>query len=391
MTDFLNTYEQLSSLNEDAKSDAGKRFWAAAKNNKIDEDSFCEAYEEELTQLGLDGIFWPHKREDGTIGLGKLKHRGVYGDIKKAKDANPNSYAVKACAKLWALQFVEGAKYNFEIREREEQQRKADELKRKEEEKKKLEQEKIEQQVQAYRDILPDALAAISPELTQEYLDANKITKDDIDVSSYKAWNNEDKIILLPTEVYMFSLTPKDGNILNWLIHMLNSEFEGGIKKAKKREEQEKAKSNNAIDVIGNNNGSYGSTRTVCTAILEGDSGALYCLGVNGSNPNISTDLSKDVTEINYLLQITESYKVIYTSVYHDNTFGGRGSSNDYYSWDSSKEALLKPILPKEGSYSDISMDSETRRVSKGDGKNLSLMDNIDTWVVRNCRHWSLD
>lgn len=100
MTNFLDTYAQLSSLNEDAKLDAGKRFWAAAKNNKIDENSFYEAYEEELNQLGLTSIFWPRKREDGTIGLGKLKHRGVYGEIKKAKDANPNSYAVKACAKL---------------------------------------------------------------------------------------------------------------------------------------------------------------------------------------------------------------------------------------------------------------------------------------------------
>lgn len=389
MTDFLNTYEQLSSLNEDAKSDAGKRFWAAAKNNQIDEDSFCEAYEEELKQLGLDGIFWPHKREDGTISLGKLKHRGVYGDIKKAKEANPNSYAIKACAKLWALQFVEGAKYNFEIREREEQQRRADELKRKEEEKKRLEQEKIEQQVQAYRDILPDALAAINSELTQEYLDTYKITKDDIDVSSYKAWNDEDKIIVLPSEVYMFSLTPKDGNILNWLIHMLNSEFEDGIKKAKKREEQEKAKSNNVIDVISANNNS--DKRTVCTAVLEGDSGALYYLGVNGGRINISDDLGTDVTDINYLLQITEPYKVIYTSVDSDSTFGGRGSSTEYYSWDSSKEALLKPIIPKEGSYSDISMDSETKRVSSGDGKNLSLMDNIDSWMIKDCRHWSLD
>lgn len=389
MTDFLNTYEQLSSLNEDAKSDAGKRFWAAAKNNQIDEDSFCDAYEEELKQLGLDGIFWPHKREDGTISLGKLKHRGVYGDIKKAKEANPNSYAVKACAKLWVLQFVEGAKYNFEIREKEAQQRKADELKRKEEEKKRLEQEKIEQQVQAYRDILPDALAAIDPKLTQEYLDAYKITKDDIDVSSYKAWKDEDKIIVLPSEAYMFSLTPKDGNILNWLIHMLNSEFEEGIKRAKKREEQEKYKSNNTIDVI-NKNG-YGSSRSVCTAILEGDSGTLYYLGVNGSYPNISTILGTEVTDIRYLLQITEPYKVIYTSVDSDSTFGGRGSSTEYYSWDSSKEALLKPIIPKEGSYSDISMDSETKRVSNGDGKNLSLMDNIDSWMIKDCRHWSLD
>jgi hypothetical protein len=36
-------------------------------------------------------------------------------------------------------------------------------------------------------------------------------------------------------------------------------------------------------------------------------------------------------------------------------------------------------------------MDSTTKRVFKGDGRNLSLMDNIDSWMVRDCRHWSLD
>lgn len=389
MTDFLNTYAQLSSLNEDAKSDAGKRFWAAAKNNKIDEDSFYEAYEEELKQLGLDVIFWPEKREDGTIGIGKLKHRGVYGEIKKAKEANPSSYAVKACAKLWVLQFVEGAEYQFDIREKEERQRKADELKRKEEEKKRLQQEKLEQQVQEYREMLPDALAAIKPEIVQEYLDAYKITKDDIDLTLFKTNNGEYKVALLPTELFNYHLGPReDVHIRTWLIQMLISEFNEGIREAKRREEQEKYKSNNAIDVIGAGNG---GSRTYCTAVLEGDSGALYYLSVKGGYPNISKTLGTEVTDIKYLLQITEPYKVIYTSVHCDSTFGGRGSSDDYYSWDSSKEALLKPILPKEGSYSDPSMDSTTKRVSNGDGRNLSLMDNIDSWMVRDCRHWSLD
>lgn len=381
MTNFINTYEQLSSLNEDAKSDAGKRFWAAAKNNKIDEESFYEAYEEELKQLDLDGIFWPHKREDGTFSLGKLKHRGVYGEIKKAKEANPNSYAVKACAKLWALQFVDGAEYTFEIREKEAQQRRADEFKRRE-------KERQERNLQKYRDILPDALAAIKPEIVQEYLDAYKITKDDIDVTLIKTNMGDERVVLLPTKIFTYTVNPKEVNPRTRLIHMLVSEFEEGVKRVEEREAREKAKSNNVIDIIGSSNGNL---RAVYNVILEGDSGTLYHLGVNGGRANISSVLGKDVTEINYLLQITEPYKVIYTSVSYDSTFGGRGSSNDYYSWDSSKEALLKPILPKEGSYSDPSMDSTTKRVSKGDGKNLSLMDNIDSWMIRDCRHWSLD
>lgn len=381
MTDFLNTYEQLSSLNEDAKSDAGKRFWAAAKNNKIDEDSFYEAYEEELKQLGLDGIFWPEKRADGTIGIGKLKHRGVYGEIKKAKEANPSSYAVKACAKLWVLQFVEGAEYKVDTREREERQRKADEMKR-------LEQERQERDLQKYRDILPDALSAIKPEIIQEYLDAYKINKDDIDITIFKTYNGETKIAVLPTKLFTYSVNnPKDVNLRTWVIQMLINEFNEGIEEAERRAEQEKYNSNNAIDVIGSRDG---NSRTIYGAILEGDSGALYYLGVNGRY-DISNVLGTEVTDINYLLQITEPYKVIYTSVSCDSTFGGRGTSHKYYSWDSSREALLKPLLPKEGSYSDPAMDSKTRRVSNGDGENLSLMDNIDSWMIKDCRHWSLD
>ena len=380
MTDFLNTYEQLSSLNEDAKSDAGKRFWAAAKNNKIDEDSFYEAYEEELKQLGLDGIFWPEKRADGTIGIGKLKHRGVYGEIKKAKEANPSSYAVKACAKLWVLQFVEGAEYKVDTREREERQRKADEFKRRE-------QERQERELQKFRDILPDALAAIKPELVQEYLDAYNITKDDIDVEIIKTSMGEERVVLLPTKFFTYPLNPKEMSLHIMVGQMVSREITEGIKEAERRAEREKYKSNNKIDVIGSRDG---NSRTIYGAILEGDSGALYYLGVNGRY-DISNVLGTEVTDINYLLQIIEPYKVIYTSVSCDSTFSGRGTSHKYYSWDSSREALLKPLLPKEGSYSDPAMDSKTRRVSNGDGKNLSLMDNIDSWMIKDCRHWSLD
>lgn len=194
---------------------------------------------------------------------------------------------------------------------------------------KRLEQERQERDLQKYRDILPDALAAIKPEIVQEYLDAYNITKDDIDVAIIKTHMGEERVVLLPTKLFTYPVNPKEMGLRIHVGQMLINEINEGVKRAKRREEQEKYKSNNTIDVIGANNG---NSRTVCTAVLEGDSGALYYLGVNGGRSNISNVLGTDVTEIKYLLQITEPYKVIYTSVSYDSTFGGRGSSNDYYS-----------------------------------------------------------
>ena len=90
-------------------------FWNEAKRNRIDDRAFHAAYDAELKELGLMDLF------DDT---GILTSQGVYGRIKKAKEANPDSWAVKALLKMWVLQFKENVKPNSQIwRERDEAQR----------------------------------------------------------------------------------------------------------------------------------------------------------------------------------------------------------------------------------------------------------------------------
>lgn len=113
-TEFMELYEELTKLNEFFPN-ASQRFWTAAKNNKLNDTDFHSAYDAELTELGLMDIF----NADGT-----LINKGVYGRIKNAKEANPDSWALKALSKFWALQFKDGVKTNSQIsHEKEEAER----------------------------------------------------------------------------------------------------------------------------------------------------------------------------------------------------------------------------------------------------------------------------
>lgn len=372
-SDFMKLYENLSILNEDAKSDAGKKFWAAAKNKQIDEVSFHAAYDEELTGLGLMDLFNTE---------GALTNRGTYGKIKTAKEANPNSWAVKALVKLWALRYVDNILFTSEQAAKDLQAKKDVELK--------AEQEKRNQEfrrgaIKEYRELLPDALSAIKPELIKEYLVAYNITEADIDFDIIKSSMGEQRVVILPTKLYVYTVKNHEVNLRTRLISMLVREFEGGIQEAERAERQKKVRSNDVIDVVKANQ--YNQD-TICNAILLGESGNLYYLYIHGGRlvKELSKELGKEITEVGYLSQVPEAYKVIYTSIsysprnYHTN----RDSySNTYYSWDSSKEALLKPILPVLGKGEGSWSYWNTTSITEGDGKYYSLMDNIDTWALK--------
>jgi hypothetical protein len=97
MSNLLEVYD----LMEWTDPQAAKTFWAAAKEGKIDEDSFEAAYRDELVKLKL----WYDLMYRGV-----LKDKSSYGKIKKAAEENPDSWAVKALLKLWVLQFKDNAK-----------------------------------------------------------------------------------------------------------------------------------------------------------------------------------------------------------------------------------------------------------------------------------------
>ncbi len=99
-TDFDNTYSELDALYESGDREAAKAFWANAKNNIIDAESFHKAYDDEIDADTQFDLF-------GYNSNGALLHKGTYGKIK---DLDPDLFSTKALKKMWAMQFKDGAK-----------------------------------------------------------------------------------------------------------------------------------------------------------------------------------------------------------------------------------------------------------------------------------------
>lgn len=131
-TPFMETFEELNRLTEATNIYASRRFWDAAKNKKLDDEAFHAAFDDELKDLGLMDIF----NTDGT-----LTSQSVYGKIKNAKDANPDSWTIKALLKMWVLQFKDNVKPESQIRR---EKAEADRLDREAKLAAKKEQERIE-------------------------------------------------------------------------------------------------------------------------------------------------------------------------------------------------------------------------------------------------------
>jgi hypothetical protein len=104
-TPLLEAFEELNKLHEATDLKASSEFWDFARSGKIATGWFHKAYDEELKILGLMDLF-------NTDGL--LANKGSWGRIKTAKEANPDSWAVKALQKMWVLQYKEGVTQSLE-------------------------------------------------------------------------------------------------------------------------------------------------------------------------------------------------------------------------------------------------------------------------------------
>lgn len=172
-------------------------FWKEAKRNVIDDRSFHAAYDAELKELGLMDLF-----DDNGI----LTSQGVYGRIKKAKDANPDSWAVKALLKMWVLQFKENVKPNSQMRrERDEAERaKRAAARAAQDEQKRIEQEaKYEAAMKEWK-ILDENFHAIQDTINntiKEYVDSKKaVLKPDLE----KAVNLKTEIVAATKGIIKF-------------------------------------------------------------------------------------------------------------------------------------------------------------------------------------------
>lgn len=113
-------------INEATDINASKRFWADAKEGKLNDQAFKKAFKDELETLNLwsliDEEYYSSSRFYTPTHTGSLKDKSSYGAIKKAAEANPDSWAVKAMLKMWVLQFKDRVKSNSQLAMEKEQE-----------------------------------------------------------------------------------------------------------------------------------------------------------------------------------------------------------------------------------------------------------------------------
>lgn len=162
-TGFMKLYDELGRLNEDNYTDS-RAFWNGASNKKIYDKNFHRAFDAELQDLGLMDIF----AEDGSIA-----DQSSYGRIKAAKEANPDSWAVKALQKFWVLQFKDGVKLDSVIQQ---EKAEAERLERearyaKEAEERRIELEAKNAQAEADYEVIEKNLPEIKASIEKQVAD----------------------------------------------------------------------------------------------------------------------------------------------------------------------------------------------------------------------------
>ena len=356
-------------INEATDKAASKKFWAAAKTGQIDEESVHAAYDDELKELGLMDVF----NTDGTF-----TGRSVYGRIKEAKDAHPDSWALKALSKLWALRYVDGVYFASETAKikaadvEAEKRRKADQ-----EEKARIAQETktniIKEYTRDYKILMPEVLKEINQDLLNKYMSIYEVSESDFDVV-IETFQWGDSIKILPNKsgnAYRFESSVV--NKFKELKSLVYSEIKSGVDKAAAEEARIKSESNKAIDIF-----KYYEN---ATAILLGESGKLYYLSLLGRGKE-----SDNFTYVKYVSEVPEPYKVIYTRVSEADSRNTNSTYQDklsysYESWDSSKADKISEFIPKIGKGEGTWNYWTTTKVSSGDGETYSLMDGIDSWA----------
>ena len=360
-------------VNEDAKSDASKKFWAAAKTNKIDEESFHAAYDDELRDLDLMDVFTAE---------GALVNKGVYGRIKAAKEANPDSWAVKALARLWALRYVNNVKFASEVAA---DMAAADEAQRRAEQKRQEEEAAIlakEEKFKDYQETLKTYISKVDPEIMAAYEQATGVSA----VEGVSLTNEGEE----PGRTWRDKPTPKFGiHFKGWnryypineakfineaaMLKLLAEGFNKVVEYINLKAATDEFKK---IDIFANNESA--------DAILRGKSGTLYDIGTNGFG-DLMIRVSGENAVPAYI--ITEPYEVIYTRVYQtdDNRLTYRDShSVQYYSWNSKYVSDLGDRIPVEG-RKDGYMGSYTNvtRVDNPNSEEYSHMAGIDSWAKK--------
>ena len=352
-TPFMEAFEELDKLNEAIDPAASKKFWAAAKANKIDAEAFHTAYDDELKELGLMDVFTAE---------GAFTNKGIYGRIKAAKEANPDSWAVKALSRLWALRYVDNVKFPSELAAAPVTQPKVDPEQQNRDRCDKLSQE--------YMALMPDALKAVDQEVLTKYKTLAGITEADFKVTIIRYLGKDTFNIHMGPTGYFSYQDPNTDDKLTVLTSILNRIIKKEILLLITKEFNDKTTNVFAADKYA-------------TAILLGESGTLYEVTGNYRGDIV---VKANGSSVGSLDAITEPYEVIYTCTSLSN--GNNSTRQDtksavYYSWNSKYADKLGNKIPTKFEYKDGFMGSytETKKVENPSSKYYSHADGIDSWA----------
>lgn len=360
----------LEDFESPAEREAAKLFWTAARDRQIDENAFHTAYDAELAALGLDDIF------DSE---GKLKHKGVYGKIKEAKVDNPDSWAVKAAAKLWALAYVDFVPYKCDAARRAEAEANWEREQAKRQAEKEAAEAKRRALLDAWTDCIVPAIEALPEKIVNRY--ATAVGSDIEAACEFRAGDKNSIyfIFRIPggSSYYKKTISADMAPSVEKLTEFLTSFVSTVGCRA----------SNLQIDICNVNtvNGFGDDIRF----ILLGESGVTYYVVYSANRGNIVVSetgflMAPFLSEIQCLADMPEAYKVIYTCVSKpsNNRYTIRDSVSEYYySWDSAETDKLGKYAPKIGTHKQTWSESNVEAVSSPDKECFSRMDNIDSWA----------
>ena len=378
----LRKRKRLNEATETEKTAASKKFWNSAKRDEIDEVAFHTAFGEELEALGLMDLFSDE---------GRLNARKDYGRIAKTGEENPDSWAIKALKKLWALEYkprgyisghatyayeIPGSKWEaaHKVRQAEYEKQEA-ERKAKEEKERKAAAKAREVELNGAREFIKSCISKVDPKLVADYEAAAGVKAEDgitLEDGSklgihFKGWNR------------YYPVTEKqlqdEKEILEYL--------EGGFTKTVKYINNQKVAAEfKKIDIFKNNEKNV-------DAILLTQSGKLYEVGPNWQGDFIVRVPGARSGESATI--IDEPFEIIYTATHWDD--GNNITMRDSHysrnlSWNSKHVDKIKKFgiwIPDEDDYGVeygyIGSSKTTTKVDNPKSSDYSHADGIDSWA----------
>jgi hypothetical protein len=320
--------------------------------------------------------------------------RGVlennYGRIKKAADANPESWAIKALGKLWALRYsknrdwyvVMNNYFKSEKAEQEAKRKAAEEEKaRKLEEQKRIRAEKLKK----YQQLMLTYLRKVDADVVDQYEEVtgtpvlDSVTVEEVFILESQWTENLDQEYRVCFEGWNRCYVLKESK-LNDEAHMLKTlkaGLENTVEHSQYKDAVEEFKQE--IDVLAVKNPQH-------RVLLLGDSGTTYELWYANGEFRMSIDGEDSILA----KKIDEPYEVIYAVTnwsngnYHTNADTDSAAE---YSWNSKYAAMLGGRIPKSFGRKDGFMGSysETTKLTKAQasGPKFCHADGIDSWATQ--------